>query len=147
MLLLLLLMIMLLLLVLLLMLSLTMLVRGVVDLCRAQNVPSLLQKGGGQAGRPWQVYTEGGNRNRSNQRERKRDCLSNFLNEFNPPQTTYQVLAICIFCEFDEQIRFPCISNWRRVDAPFFFLLRGVLNPPRIVYSKESTLDDSPYRL
>jgi hypothetical protein len=60
-----------------LMLLLTMLVRGVVDLCRAQNVPGLLQKGGGQAGRPRQVYT-GGNHNRSNQRDRKPDCLPNF---------------------------------------------------------------------
>ncbi len=58
-------MIMLLLLIIMLMLLLTMLVRGVVDLCRAQDVPCLLQKGGGQAGRPWQVYT-GGNRKRSN---------------------------------------------------------------------------------
>jgi hypothetical protein len=41
------------------MLMLTMLVRGVVDLCGAQNVPCLLQKGSGQASRPWQVYTGG----------------------------------------------------------------------------------------
>jgi hypothetical protein len=45
----------LLMLMLMLMLLLTMLVRGVVDLCGAQNVPCLLQKGGGQAGRPRQV--------------------------------------------------------------------------------------------
>jgi hypothetical protein len=50
----------------LLMLMLTMLVRGAVDLCGAQNVPRLLQKGGGQAGRPRQVYNTQGNRNRSN---------------------------------------------------------------------------------
>jgi hypothetical protein len=40
-----------------LMLLLAMLVRGVVDLCRAQDVPCLLQKGGRQAGRSRQIYT------------------------------------------------------------------------------------------
>jgi hypothetical protein len=50
-------MLLLLMLMIMLMLLLTMLVRGVVDLCCAQNVPCLLQKGGGQAGRPRQVYT------------------------------------------------------------------------------------------
>jgi hypothetical protein len=48
-----------LLLLIMLMLLLTVLVRGVVDLCRAQYVPCLLQKCGGQAGRPRQVYTGG----------------------------------------------------------------------------------------
>ncbi len=52
---------MMLLLMIMMMLLLAMLVWCVVDLCGAQNVPCLLQKGGGQAGRPRQVYT-GGNR-------------------------------------------------------------------------------------
>jgi hypothetical protein len=79
-----------LLLIMLMLLMLAMLVRGVVDLCGAQNVPCLLQKGGGQAGRPRQVYT-GGNRKRSNQRDGKRDRLLNFFHWI----LSSHILGIC----------------------------------------------------